>query len=288
MSARLMQLLRSRGVKPLIERVVIPAGDALLAPLVLLCACLLKLVRRVGVYRMRVSRAIFRKVGVFPIRDHYYEPMFDARHLRRPLDEERPLPGIDFNVGGQLDLLARFDYAAELDAIPRSGPTGTYFYDNPNLGAGDAEYLYSMIRLCKPARILEIGSGFSTLMMLRAIQANRAADPAYRCRVVCVEPYEMPWLERTPGIEILRQPVELLDARHVTELRANDILFIDSSHVVRPQGDVVREYLELLPLLAPGVLWCMSTTSSRLATTPRSGWSTKSGCTASNTSSRPS
>jgi hypothetical protein len=91
-------------------------------------------------------------------------------------------------------------------------------------------------------------------MMLKAIEANRAADPAYRCRIVCVEPYEMDWLDRTPGIEVLRRPVETLDERHVTELQANDILFIDSSHVVRPQGDVVRAYLELLPLLAPGVL----------------------------------
>ena len=254
MNSRLLQLLRSRGVKPFIEKTVIPAGDLLLAPLVLAAALLLKLVRRVGVYRMKISRAILRKVGVFPIRDHYYEPLFDPRHLRRPLHEERRLPGIDFNVPGQLELLGRFDYAAELAAIPRSDAGGGFCYDNPNFGAGDAEFLYSAIRHFKPARILEIGSGYSTLMMLLAIEANRAADLGYRCSVVCVEPYEMPWLERAPGIEILRQPVELLDEGRVTALRANDILFIDSSHVLRPQGDLVREYLELLPLLAPGVL----------------------------------
>jgi predicted O-methyltransferase YrrM len=180
--------------------------------------------------------------------------MFHPRHLRRPLDVERPLPGIDFNIPGQLDLLARFDYATELDAIPPTGGEGTYYYDNPNFGAGDAEFLYSAIRHFKPARILEIGSGFSTLMMLRAIEANRVADPAYRCRVICVEPYEMAWLDLTPGIEVLRQPVEILNERYVAELQPNDILFIDSSHVLRPQGDVVREYLELLPLLSPGVL----------------------------------
>lgn len=250
----LHRIVRSQAIKPMIERFVIPAGDIVLAPLVFLAACLLKLVRRVGVYRMTISRAILRKVGVFPIRDHYYEPLFHPRHLRRPLDEERRLPGIDFNVSGQLELLGRFDYAAELAAIPRHGAEGSYYYDNPNFGAGDAEFLYSAIRHFRPARILEIGSGFSTLMMLRAIGANQARDPAYRCRVTCVEPYEMAWLDRTAGIEVLRQPVELLDERHVTELRANDILFIDSSHILRPQGDVVREYLELLPLLAPGVL----------------------------------
>ena len=152
----MLRIVRSRSVKPMIERFVIPAGDIVLAPLVFVAACLLKLVRRVGVYRMRVSRATFRKVGVFPIRDHYYEPMFDPRHLRGPLDAERRLPGIDFNLAAQLELLARFDYAAELDAIPRTGAAGTYFYDNRNFGAGDAEYLYSVIRHFKPARILEI------------------------------------------------------------------------------------------------------------------------------------
>ncbi len=254
MISRLMQLLRSRSVKLFIEKVVVPAGDVLLSPLVLAAALLLKLVRRVGVYRMKISRTIFLKVGVFPIRDHYYEPLFNPRHLRRPLNEARRLPGIDFNIPGQLELLGRFDYAAELAAIPRSGAEGSFCYDNPNFGAGDAEFLYCAIRHFRPARILEVGSGHSTLMMLRAIEANRAADPAYRCSVACVEPYEMPWLEHTPGIEILRQSVELLDEGRVTGLQANDILFIDSSHVLRPQGDVVREYLELLPLLAPGVL----------------------------------
>jgi predicted O-methyltransferase YrrM len=254
MKALLHRIVRSRAVKPFIERFVVPPGDLLLAPFVLLAACLLKLVRRVGVYRMTISRAILRRVGVFPIRDHYYEPMFDPRHLRRPLDEERRLPGIDFNLPGQLELLGRFDYAAELAAIPRTGAEGSYHYENPNFGAGDAEYLYSAIRHFKPARILEIGSGYSTLMMQLAVRANQAGDPAYRCRVTCVEPYEMEWLDRTAGIEVLRQPVELLDERRVAELRANDILFIDSSHILRPQGDVVREYLELLPLLAPGVL----------------------------------
>lgn len=254
MKSFLLAIVRSPGVKPLIERFVIPLGDIVLAPIVLLAAWLFKLVRRVGVYRLTISRAILRRVGVFPIRDHYYEPMFDPRHLRRPLEEERRLPAIDFNVTGQLELLARFDYQAELAAIPRKGREGTFYYDNPNFGAGDAEFLYSVIRATKPARIVEIGSGFSTLMMQLAIDANRAADPAYGCGVLCVEPYEMPWLDDIAGIEVIRQPVELLDERRIAELQANDILFIDSSHVLRPQGDVVREYLELLPLLAPGVL----------------------------------
>ncbi len=37
-------------------------------------------------------------------------------------------------------------------------------------------------------------------------------------------------------------------------LKANDILFIDSSHVVSMDSDVLYECLRILPTLAPGVL----------------------------------
>ena len=83
MMERLLRLVRLPWLKRAIERVLIPAGDVLLAPAVFLAALLLKLVRRVGVYRMTIAHAIFRRVGVFPIRDHYYEPMFHPRPLGR-------------------------------------------------------------------------------------------------------------------------------------------------------------------------------------------------------------
>jgi hypothetical protein len=94
----------------------------------------------------------------------------------------------------------------------------------------------------------------STLMALEAVRANRREDAAYSCRQICIEPYEMPWLEQVPGIEVLRQKVEAVDEGLFRSLQAGDILFIDSSHVIRAQGDVVREFLEILPLLARGVL----------------------------------
>src|SRR5262245_19794854 len=114
----MMRFLRLSAVKWLVVRVVVPVADLLLAPLTLAAAALLKAIRRVGVYRMPVSRRIFNSAGVFPIRDHYYEPMFNPRHLRRPLEEERRLPGVDLNEAGQLALLAQFEYAAELARLP--------------------------------------------------------------------------------------------------------------------------------------------------------------------------
>lgn len=252
--SRLLNLLRLKPIKNVMVGFIIPLGDIVLAPFTLAAALLLKLIRRVGVYRMKLSMAIFKYVGVFPIRDHYYEPMFNPRWLRHSLQDDRYLPGINMNVEGQLHLLDQFNFGDELKSFPlHSNSALEYHYSNNNFGPGDAEYLYSLIRLRKPSIVLEIGSGFSTLMARNAVRANQAEDPAYRCRHICIEPYEMPWLESLEGIEILRQPVEAVGRQIFADLGRNDILFIDSSHVIRPQGDVVVEYLEILPLLQTGV-----------------------------------
>ena len=255
MGTLLLRLVRHPLVKSFLERVAIPLGDVLLAPFIFVAALLLKSVRRVGVYRMRVSRAILQGVGVFPIRDHYYEPLFHPRHLRHALAEERPLPGIDMNAEGQLALLERFAFQDELRAFPRRHTSSLeYCYDNRNFGPGDAEVLYSLIRLYRPAAIVEIGSGMSTLMAVNAVRANRREDPAYACRQTCIEPYEMEWLERIPDVELVREKLESLDDSLFRGLGPGDMLFIDSSHVIRPQGDVLREILEILPILRPGVI----------------------------------
>jgi hypothetical protein len=70
---------------------------------------------------------------------------------------------------------------------------------------------------------------------------------------VCIEPYENAWLAAT-GVELVRERVESVDRTLFQALGPDDILFIDSSHVVRPQGDVLVEFLEILPALRSGVL----------------------------------
>jgi predicted O-methyltransferase YrrM len=191
---------------------------------------------------------------LIPVREHYFEPFINAAALRRPLNEDRFLPGINWNVQEQLDILNQFHFNQELLNIPLEyDGTLTYYYHNKAYEAGDSEYLYNMIRAYKPRRILEIGSGFSTLMALNAINSNKKEDPNYGCEITCVEPFEREWLESL-NIIILRELVEEVDKSLFMNLKANDILFIDSSHVVRPQGDVLFEYLEIMPTLNPGVL----------------------------------
>jgi predicted O-methyltransferase YrrM len=229
--------------------------DLVLSPFTLLAAALLWGIRKMGVSDMRVSKWIFLKVGVFPIRDHYYEPLFNEKYLKLPLDRQRPLPGIDWNAREQLELLHSFHYQDELKTIPFEKPEDelTFFYGNPSLGPADAEYLYCMIRHFRPGKIIEIGSGYSTLMAQQAISKTRLEQASYHCGHTCIEPYEMPWLEKT-GVEVIRRVVEETDMSLFRSLGRNDILFIDSSHMIRPQGDVLFEFLEILPLLQPGVI----------------------------------
>jgi len=232
----------------------LPFADATAAPLTYLSGRFLRLVRNRGIQNMPKSRSALMRAGVYPVLDQYYEPMFDSRHLTHPLSDPRALPGIDWNIAGQLALLDEFDYNHEFADIPNDKPRELTFYlENGAFEGGDAELWYNLIRLKKPRRIMEIGSGNSTLMALKAVHQNTQDDPQYSCQITCVEPYEQSWLERT-GVSVVRRRVEELGVDFFAALQSNDILFIDSSHVIRPQGDVLFEYLQLLPTLNPGVI----------------------------------
>lgn len=233
---------------------ILSVVDTVISPFVYFSAILLKNMRRIGVQRFPLSKRILLNVGVFPIRDHYYEPMFHKRHLSRPLSEDRDLPGIDQNTDEQLEILESLSFSDELRNTPisRAGEL-EFFMDNNTFCSGDAEFWYNIVRLMKPKKIVEIGSGYSTLMAAKAIEKNSEENSAHRCSHICIEPFERPWLEKI-GASIIRTKVEEVDKDVFLQLKTNDILFIDSSHIIRPQGDVLYEYLALLPILNEGVI----------------------------------
>ena len=229
--------------------------DLLLAAGLFLASPPFKLFARVGAARLPASTRTLRRLGVFPIRDHYYQPLFHPRHLKRPLDSPRALPAVDMRLEDQIALLKELDYAGEirrLDWSRRSAGNERFQIDNGAFEAGDAEVLYSVLRHFKPSRIVEIGSGESTRVVKQATSMN-TAQGAQESVHTCIEPYEMPWLESL-GVHVVRELAEDADPRIFDELSDGDLLFIDSSHMIRPQGDVLFEYLELLPRLQTGVI----------------------------------
>jgi hypothetical protein len=194
------------------------------------------------------------RAGVSLRTTHYYEPSYRESDLPARTDIARPLPAINFNEYEQLDFLRQCRFADELRAIPvKKLSEKTFGYENGMYEHGDADMLYNMIRVYKPARIIEIGSGQSTLMARLAIEVNVSVDSSYSCQHICIEPYEMSWLEEI-GIDIIRERVEQVKLSTFDVLQANDVLFIDSSHVIRPYGDVLREMNEIIPRVASKVM----------------------------------
>lgn len=203
---------------------------------------------------LHTVRGLLDRIGVTVVHNHYYEPVFTTEDLIRDPEATRALAGIDWNTPGQLALLDQFRYAEDLRGLEGRALAGrTFHYQNTMFGPGDAEALYSMIRVLKPSRIIEIGSGQSTLVARFAIEDATREDPTYRCRHVCFEPFENPWLDSL-GIDVRRERIERVDLSTFRDLQPNDIVFIDSSHVMRPMGDVEFEYLHILPILPVGVV----------------------------------
>jgi len=199
-----------------------------------------------------LNEALLKKGLVIHFKN-YYGPFVSRDEIRWPLDRERNIPGLVLDPVVQGKFIENLNFRDELIAIPDySDDELTYAYGKGMFGPGDSEILYGMIRHLKPRRIIEIGAGSSTLMAQKAIQMNRQEDREYECAHVCVEPYENAWLEKL-GIEIVREKVEDLPVSFFDNLGDGDILFVDSSHVVKPQGDVLYEIFDLYGSLKSGV-----------------------------------
>ena len=217
-------------------------------------AYLLKKMRMNQFNKFPISRKTLYRIGVFPIIDHYYDPLFIPDQVKHDLGTDRDLPGIDLNENQQLEILKGLNFSDELVKMPFDKTADLkYYFNNSVFLSGDSEISYGMIRHFKSRKIIEIGSGLSTLMTLNAIQKNKEEDANYNCEMICVEPFEHKWLDKL-DIKLVRSMVEDVDISLFDKLEKNDILFIDSSHMIKPQGDVLFLFLHVLPKLKPGVL----------------------------------
>jgi len=235
--------------------IVMRVLDALMALLTPLVAVVAALQARAGGERLPLTFKVWDLVGVTPTRHHYYQPVYNGKKLLQSIWERKdPLHSIHWNAQEQLSLLKSFNFQHELESIPISEASSLSgeFYHNQSFGPADAEMLYNIVRHFKPQRVIEIGSGYSTRMMKKALDANR--NDGVISKHICIEPFEMPWLELLGVDQVIRARVEDVDPGLFEQLEENDLLFIDSSHVLRTGGDVFVEYLQILPRLKKGVL----------------------------------
>jgi hypothetical protein len=219
---------------------------------------------RAGTLRQQAIKKPFplwQRLGIHVTPNHYNEPVPDTRMLKDDIwlrDSE--LVGVDINEKGQLELLSLFSsrFKHEYDSFPqhRTPTAYEYYVDNGQFGSVDGEGLYCMIRHFKPRRILEIGSGNSTYLAAKAVLKNEAEADECRCELVAIDPYPNDVLRSGfPGLSALvPRRVQDIPLTEFAKLERNDILFIDSSHVLKIGSDVQYEYLEILPRLNEGVI----------------------------------
>ena len=219
--------------------------DIIISILIIPSSIIMLLFRKFGSHKLSLSNSILKKIGIFPLTSNYYEPLFNFDNLKKKLNEKRNLPGVKFDVDEQVKSLSQFNYNEELKNL-------SFNFNNKFFEAGDAEIYYQTIRYFKPKKIIEIGSGHSSLLAKQAIKNNKKIDNV-TTKLTCIEPYENRWLEEN-DIHVIREKVEEIDVKIFSDLNKNDILFIDSSHVIKPQGDIIKIFLEILPKLKPGVI----------------------------------
>tara|TARA_S200000501_G_scaffold365252_1_gene398457 strand:- start:279 stop:1244 length:966 start_codon:yes stop_codon:yes gene_type:complete len=242
-----------RSIKKILNFFKFPI-DIVISLLIIPSSIVMLIFRKIGGHKLFLSKSILKKVGIFPLTSNYYEPSFNFDNLKKNLSEKRNLPGINFNIENQIKNLKQLDYKKELENLnlKNNSPNFNFNIDNNFFEAGDAEIYYQMIRYHKPKKIIEIGSGQSSLIAMEAINNNKQIDN-FITELTCIEPFENKWLEKN-DIRVIRKKVEEIDTDIFTDLNKGDILFIDSSHVIKPQGDIVKIFLEILPKLKSGVI----------------------------------
>ena len=205
-------------------------------------------------------QAVQGRLGVSVTPQHFYFPVPSIKSLEnKDWGACRACGSFDFRLPDQVALVQELlPYIAECEFPDGTGaPNGHghhFHFNNGFFERIDAEIAYSFVRRRKPQRIVEVGSGNTTLLLATAVRRN--ATEGFHTEFVSVEPFPPPYLQGgLPGLSRLipsgvqKAPVELFRS-----LEAGDILFIDSSHVVSMDSDVLYELLCILPQLAPGVL----------------------------------
>lgn len=200
-----------------------------------------------------------RRDASFPA-GHFYSPVVDtveadARSAQLWPDQPQT-PGIDYDDASHRTILAEwfprfmpaFDYP---ELLEETAELDRFYVRNSQYSWLDCRALFVLLQAWRPRRLLEVGSGFSTLL---AADVNRRFLGG-SCEITCIEPYPRPFLARgIAGVhELVQQCAQDVPMARYTSLQAGDVLFIDSSHVAKTGSDVNFLMLDVLPRLAPGV-----------------------------------
>jgi len=190
---------------------------------------------------------------------HFHSPLLDLASLppsasAPPYDDESCWEHLDLRELSQHQLYQSLLHSAPRLSFPQQPqPDWRYHWQNDWFPLADAFLLSQLIRQEKPQRILEVGSGFSTAVILDTLEQT-----ASTCQLDCIEPfpqrlYSLVGNATRPHLTLHSQPVQTLSPTLFDSLESGDFLLIDSSHVAKPGSDVTFLLLRILPRLRPGV-----------------------------------
>jgi Methyltransferase domain len=205
------------------------------------------------------------RLGVHILPAHYYATVPNIIELERTVDlwaKPSAMSGLDIDLDEQIDNLRRVcvPFQQEFCGNPyykhavnqpfRSGRSRFFGYI-------EAQVLHAVIRHYKPARLIEIGGGVPSYCTSQAISMNRR-DTGVNGHITCIEPDPVHMIknldEKLENFELFARPIQDVPLNYFTQLEANDIVFIDSNHIVRSGSEVNYIVLEILPILPKGVL----------------------------------
>jgi len=191
---------------------------------------------------------------------HFYSPipnLDEVKENESSIFGSMPevIPGIDLAEASQLQLMDEFKtYYPEQPFTDHKTPGLRYYFENTSYSYSDAIILYCMIRHAKPKRIVEIGSGHSSCATLDTNEMFFSGGIS----TTFIEPYPELLLSLIKpsdqgSIQLIPDKLQDVDSEVFQSLEANDILFVDSTHVCRTNSDVNRILFEILPVLKSGV-----------------------------------
>jgi predicted O-methyltransferase YrrM len=197
------------------------------------------------------------KQGAFPA-GHYYSPIPSRQDIMSYHRDKADLPelkDVHLNSEKQFKLLTNFsNYYQEISFPINKSDDYRYYFDNSWFSYSDAIFLYCFLRYFKPKKIIEIGSGFSSAVMLDTIERHYENKP----ELVLIEPFperlenllsEQDQIDNT----MINEKLQSVDIDDILSLNNNDLLFIDSSHVLKFGSDLQKIMFEIIPRLKPGV-----------------------------------
>jgi predicted O-methyltransferase YrrM len=223
------------------------------------------------VLRDRLKRVYFDiyklglRLGVHILPAHYYAPVPNIIELERTTDlwaKPSAMSGVHIDLDEQIDNLRRICTPFQQEF--RSNPHYQHAIKQPFrsgrsrfFGYIEAQVLHAVVRYYKPARLIEIGGGVPTYCTFQAISMNRR-DTGVNGHITCIEPDPIDMIknlgENSENFELITRPIQDVPLDYFTQLHANDIVFIDSNHVVRSGSEVNFIVLEILPIIPKGVL----------------------------------